>query len=218
MAIVRETAILARGLVRETDELLSRVLGGVNAAWQRQSRRPRSRATRSKPFGIDAGHAPARRFRLRRQAPKPCAYSCDGVGMVVVHMRDDALLGLDERLGALPEASRRSAGLQIDDAAEAADVMGALDLEPPEGESPGNRRKTRPPAGAPGSGAAPPRLPSSRPGRESVSARALQRIARPRRRSRRPGSRRADRARGSRCAGPASKSGISGRRRGRSPA
>ncbi len=57
----------------------------------------------------------------------------DRVGMVLVHMLDDAGLGLDQGFRAL-QRQEKLARLEIEDAAEAADVMRALDVQRPEGE------------------------------------------------------------------------------------
>ena len=72
-------------------------------------------------LGVDAGHAPG----PRRGARKGRGINLESIGMIPVHVLDDARLALNEGLGA-SKRQEKVARAKIEDASEAADVVGAL--------------------------------------------------------------------------------------------
>lgn len=72
-------------------------------------------------LGVDAGHAPG----PRRGARKGRGIKLESIGMIPVHVLDNARLALNEGLGA-SKRQEKVARAKIEDASEAADVVGAL--------------------------------------------------------------------------------------------
>ena len=107
----------------EADELLARRIGTRDAHGEGQPQ-PACTEHQIAAFRVDARHAP----RTGACIEQSRRVELDRVGVVLVHVRHDAGLGLDETLGA-GERHQEIARAEIDDAAEAADEVRALELE-----------------------------------------------------------------------------------------
>src|SRR5262249_55518289 len=79
-------------------------------------------------FWIDASHPPAAGCGTHGLGVK-----LDGVGVVAVHLLENIGLGIDKTPRAF-DLQQKVGWREIEDASEAADVMRALDCEPPKGE------------------------------------------------------------------------------------
>src|SRR5581483_9010587 len=80
-------------------------------------------------LGVDAGHAPMTRLAFGERG----GVKLDRVGMLLVHVLDNLLLGLDQACR-LVEIKQEFAGGEFEDAAEAAYVVGPLDRKAEKGE------------------------------------------------------------------------------------
>ena len=81
-------------------------------------------------LGVDAGHAPG----PWRGAGKGRGIKLESIGMIPVHVLDNARLALKEGLG-VSKRQEKVVRTKIEDASEAADVVGALDRQAPKAKS-----------------------------------------------------------------------------------
>ena len=91
------------------------------------------------------------RCRVMRQAPSRPApaerawhRAANGIGVILVHMRDDARLGLEQRLGALQQEREARPAARSTMRPKPPMIMGALRLRAAKRRSRGSRHRMRP--------------------------------------------------------------------------